>query len=122
MSKYLTEGDYMESKIIRVSQKRQITIPLKFFEKLNLSNEVECSLEDNAIVIRPLQRNQDEFSVEILRELVSKGYSGEELVQQFEIKRANIKQAVHNMLEEADKIADGSITSATLVDIFDSED
>ncbi len=122
MSKHLAERDYMKSKIIRVSKKRQITIPIEFFEKLNLSNEVECSLEDDAIVIRPLRYRQDEFSVEILKELVSKGYTGDELVKQFEMERTNIKQAVRNMLEEADKIANGSTTAATLKDIFDSED
>lgn len=32
----------MELKRIRVSDKRQITIPKSFFEKLNLGEEVEC--------------------------------------------------------------------------------
>jgi len=79
MSTPATEGDYMDSRVIRVSRKRQITIPLKFYEALSLGDQVECSLEGGEIVIRPLRRTDDEFSVEILKDLVSKGFSGDEL-------------------------------------------
>ncbi len=55
----------------------------------------------------PLHRGPSEFSVEILKDLVSQGYSGDELVKQFETQSENIKRAVTNMLEEADAIAAG---------------
>lgn len=121
MATGLLERGEMQSKIIRVSQKRQITIPLEFFQKLDISSEVECFLDNDAIIIRPLRRGGDEFSVDILKELVAKGLSGDELVRQFEIERTNIKRAARRMLEEVDKIADGTIPSATFDDIFDSE-
>jgi bifunctional DNA-binding transcriptional regulator/antitoxin component of YhaV-PrlF toxin-antitoxin module len=113
--------DIMDRKIISVSKKRQITIPLKFYKHLNLGSEVECSLEDGKIVIRPLHREPSEFSVEILQDLVSQGYSGNELVKQFEAQTKNIKKAVTNMLEEADAIAAGEKPAANFDDIFGSE-
>lgn len=116
------ERDIMDRKIISVSKKRQITIPLQFYKHLNLGSEVECSLEDGAIVIRPLHREPSEFSVEILKDLVSQGYSGDELVKQFEIQSKNIKKAITNMLEEADAIAAGEKKAANFDDIFGSED
>ncbi len=116
------ERDRKERKIINVSKKRQITIPLKFYQKLGLENEVECSLEDGAIVIRPVYRDTGEFSVEILKDLVSQGYSGDELVKQFEIQNKKIKNAVSNILEEADAIASGEKKAATFDDIFEAED
>ncbi len=116
------ERDRMERKIINVSKKRQITIPLKFYKKLGLENEVECSLEDGAIVIRPVYRGTSEFSVEILKDLVSQGYTGEELIKQFELQHNNIKTTVGNMLEEADAIASGDKKAAKYDDIFDAED
>ncbi len=116
------ERDIMERKIISVSKKRQITIPLKFYEHLKLGSEVECSLEDGKIVIQPLHREPSEFSVEILKDLVSQGYSGDELVKQFEIQSKNIKKAVTDMLEEADAIAAGEKKAANFDDIFCSED
>jgi len=111
-----------KSKIIRVSKKRQITIPLEYFEDLDLGAEVECSLENGSIVIRPLLRHvSDEFSVDILKELVAKGFSGDELIRQFKIEQANFRGAVRRMAEDVNQIAEGSIPSATFEDIFGSE-
>jgi bifunctional DNA-binding transcriptional regulator/antitoxin component of YhaV-PrlF toxin-antitoxin module len=108
--------------VIRVSRKRQITIPLKFYEALNLGDQVECSLGDGAIIIRPSRRTDDEFSVEILTDLVSKGLSGDELVREFEAERYRVKKAVDRLREEADRIADGVQPAARFDDFFDSED
>lgn len=116
------ERDRLERKIINVSKKRQITIPLKYYQKLGLENEVECSLEDGAIVIRPVYRDSGEFSVEILKDLVSQGYSGDELVKQFEMQNKKIKNAVSNMLQEADAIAAGDKKAAKFNDIFEVDD
>ncbi len=122
MSTLATERDYMDSRMIRVSRKRQITIPLKFYEALNFGDQVECSLGDGAIIIRPLRRTDDEFSVEILKDLVSKGFSGDEPVREFEAERYRVKKAVDRLREEADRIADGVQPAARFDDIFDSED
>lgn len=43
-----------EMKIIKVSDKRQITIPKEFFEKLGMGDEAVCELTDGGIIIRPL--------------------------------------------------------------------
>lgn len=115
------ESDIMDRKTISVSKKRQITIPLQFYKHLDLDNEVECSLEDGAIVIRPLHRGTAEFSVEILKDLIEQGYSDDELVKQFEIQSKNIKTAVTNILEEADAIVAGEKPAANLDDIFGSD-
>lgn len=117
-----TERGVMERKIINVSKKRQITIPLQFYEHLGLGSQVECSLENGAVVIRPLYKEPSDFSVEILKDLVSQGYSGDELVQRFAVESKNIKTAVAHMLEEANAIAAGDKPAANFNDVFDSED
>ena len=118
----IKEPDFADRKIISVSRKRQITIPLQFYNQLDLGSEVECLLEDGKIIIQPLLRESNGFSVEILRDLVSQGYSGDELVKQFETQSKNIKRAVTNILEEADAIAAGEKPAASFEEIFDSED
>ena len=115
----LTMGrEVMERKIISVSPKRQITIPLKYFEELNIDNEVECLLKGDSIIIRPLRGDSGEFAEEILKDLVSQGLSGEELIEEFKKKTKEIKGAISAILEEADKIATGELPSATMEDIF----
>jgi bifunctional DNA-binding transcriptional regulator/antitoxin component of YhaV-PrlF toxin-antitoxin module len=118
----ILERGITDRKIISVSRKRQITIPLQFYNQLDLGSEVECLLEDGKIIIQPLLRESNGFSVEILRDLVSQGYSGDELVKQFETQSKNIKWAVTNILEEADTIAAGEKPAASFEEIFDSED
>ncbi len=122
MNAHAKKHDPMDRKIISVSKKRQITIPLKYYRQLGLDHELECTLEDGAIVLRPLKREPSEFSTEILKDLIAQGYSGDELVRKFEEESENIKKAVDRMLEEADDIASGKKDGEKFHDLFDSED
>lgn len=108
----------IEKRIIHVSGKRQITIPLKYHQALGLADQVECSLENGALVIRPLAHNGHEFSVEILRDLVSQGFSGDELVNKFTEYSEQFKKAVQSMIKEADDIAAGHCHSAGMDEVF----
>ena len=111
----------MERKIISVTGKRQVTIPLKFYEKLRFGKEVECFLTDDAIILRPFSNSDDGFTMEILKDLVSQGYGGDELLAKFAEQRDNIKKAIGALIDEADEIADGRRKSATTKDIFGEE-
>jgi len=118
---YGLESPVMERKIINVTGKRQVTIPLKFYEKLRFGKEVECFLTDDVIVLRPFSNSDDGFTMEILKDLVSQGYGGDELLTKFAEQRDNIKKAIGALIEEADEIADGKRKSATTKDIFGEE-
>jgi bifunctional DNA-binding transcriptional regulator/antitoxin component of YhaV-PrlF toxin-antitoxin module len=116
-----TENTYTERKIINITGKRQVTIPLKFFEKLRFGKEIECFLTNDAIVLRPLSSSEDGFTMEILRDLVSQGYSGDELLEKFAVQRRGIREAVGILIDEADDIANGKINSSTTKDLFGEE-
>ncbi len=122
MISYL-ENNQRKRKIISVSKKRQITIPQKFFEVLDLGNEVECVLQEDSILIRPISVNMaDEYSDFILSELVEQGYGGQELIIKFKEKRKKIKSALENLLKEADDIAAGKKKGATMEEVFGQVD
>ena len=110
-----------ERKIINVTGKRQITIPLRFYEKLRLGKEVECFLVNDAIMIRSLASSDDSFAMEILKDVVSQGYSGDELLAKFAEQRAGIKKAIGVLIDEADEIAEGKRKGAATKDIFGEE-
>ena len=112
------ERSVMDRKIIRVTGKRQITIPQKFYEQLHFDKEVECVLADGAIVLRPLSTSDDGFTMEILKDLVSQGYSGDELITKFAEQRDSIRKAIGTLVDEADEIAEGKRKSATTEEIF----
>ena len=117
----VVERRNVDRKIISVSRKRQITIPLKFYEQANLGNEVECYVENGAVVIRPLPSDTGEFAEEILKDLVAQGFSGNELVRKFAEQRGNLKKAIGRARDEADEIASGKRKGASVTDVFGKE-
>ncbi len=98
------KGNFMDSKRISVSKKRQITIPQKFFDSLNIGEEVECIMTNSEIIIRPV-RQETEFAEEILKDLVAKGFQGEQLLDEFRKTRSQIRPAIKRMIDEAELVA-----------------
>ena len=118
---YGMENAIIERKIISVTGKRQVTIPLKYFERLRFGKEVECFLTNDAVVLRPLAASDDNFTMEILKDLISQGYSGDELLTKFAEQRDSVRKAINVLIEEADEIAAGKRKGATTKDIFGEE-
>lgn len=115
-------GGGMLKKRISVSQKRQITIPIEFFNSLGIEKEVECYLQNNAIVIRPVRENSGEFDEQILADLISQGLSGTELLERFKQMRRKVRPAVERLLGEARLAAAGKAQFSTYEDVFGTED
>ena len=122
MASQMKDRRLLGRKIIKVSSKRQITIPLQFYKELDLGSEIECLLEEGRIILQPLQRSPSEFSLEILKDLLAQGYAGDALLEQFEKQSQAIKKAASQMLEEADAMAAGKLPSASFDEVFGSED
>lgn len=94
----------ISTKQIRVSDKRQITIPKRFYERLGMEDSLICELRGNEIILRPAPIEED-FSAEILKEIVNEGYEGEELIAAFQERKSKIRPAVEALMAEADQVA-----------------
>ena len=113
----------MDRKIVSISSKRQITIPKKFFAALGFTDEAECVVRGNELVIRPARVSAGgEFAEHILAELIAEGLSGNELLTKFKAKQAKIRPAVEAMIKEAEEVAVGNDEYSTYDDIFGAED
>jgi len=112
----------MLKKRISVSRKRQITIPIEFYNKLGIEKEVECFLQNDAIIIRPVQERSGDFDEQILEDLISQGFSGNQLLEKFKEMRRQIRPAVECLLAEARLAADGQAPFSTYEDVFGAED
>jgi|UPI000550D89A bifunctional DNA-binding transcriptional regulator/antitoxin component of YhaV-PrlF toxin-antitoxin module len=95
----------MESRIIKVSSKKQITIPQVFYEKLGLGREVECILKGDELIIRRHDKANDDYSDLILQDLVNQGYAGDELVKEFRKMKARIRIAAQELIDDAVSLA-----------------
>ncbi len=106
---------------IKVSDKGQITIPIKFFLALNIGQEADCYLQDNAIVIRPSKSESGEFDEQILADLINQGFSGNELLDKFKEMRRKIRPAIERMLSEATDATLDNAAYASYSDVFGEE-
>ncbi len=111
----------MLKKRISVSQKRQITIPIEFYNSVGIDKEVECYVQNDTIVIRPVRESNGEFDEQILADLIGQGLSGQELLCKFKETRRHIRPAVERLLDEAQRAAQGEVPSNTYEDVFGSE-
>ncbi|MEA1959725.1 MAG: AbrB/MazE/SpoVT family DNA-binding domain-containing protein [Bacillota bacterium] len=112
----------MLKKRISVSQKRQITIPIEFYNSVGIDKEVECYVQKDSIIIRPIRESDGEFDEQILADLIGQGLSGQELLSKFKKTRRQIRPAVERLLDEAERAAQGEATSNTYEDVFGSEE
>ena len=116
-------GSIMERKTIRISEKRQLTIPQKFFEILGFSTEAECILRGNEIVLRPVREaSGGEFAEQILADLIAQGLSGDQLLAEFKKTQKKVRPAVEAMMSQAEQAAHGEGESYSYEDIFGTED
>ncbi len=94
-----------EKKRIRISTKRQITIPSKYFNALGLSDELECIYAKDMLILTPVKDRGLSFAEEIIADLIEQGYSGPELLVEFKRISHQIRPAIEKMITEADQLA-----------------
>ena len=113
----------MDVKKVSISEKRQITIPQKFYTMLGFQREAECIIRGNELVLRPVkEQSGGEFAEQILADLLAQGYSGDELLYKFKETQRKIRPAVESILADAAKVASDAIEYATYDEIFGTED
>lgn len=112
-----------EQKHVKITSKRQFTIPQKYYKELGFGKDALCILGDGFLIIRPAtQVSSGEFSEQILAELISEGYTGQTLLDEFKKRQAKVRTGVEAMLEEAKAVAQGAAKYSTYDDIFGPED
>jgi bifunctional DNA-binding transcriptional regulator/antitoxin component of YhaV-PrlF toxin-antitoxin module len=107
-------------KRISVSKKRQISIPKEFHDLLNIGEEITLELHGNHLVLKPIHESFEDFSEDILSDLIAEGYNGPELIMEFRNRKGQIGNAVESLISET--ISKGKKT--TIDDLFgdDSEE
>ncbi|WP_026092560.1 AbrB/MazE/SpoVT family DNA-binding domain-containing protein [Calidifontibacillus oryziterrae] len=102
---------------VKVSKQRQINIPKDFYDALRLTDEALIEFNGKEIIIRPAKYEVVDFSEDILKDLVRKGYTGEELISEFSRIKSEIPKAIDRMKEEA---MQNPLIAESLGDFLDS--
>lgn len=92
---------WAERKRVSISSQRQVTIPTRFYKSLGFTDEAECLVRGQELVLRPVKREQRRSPEEILSELIAEGLSGNDLMEEFRRRNAQASPV-------SEKIADGT--------------
>lgn len=68
---------------VRISSKRQITIPAKAYRDMGFAEYALLEETPEGLLIKPLPVQDEDLSLDILRQLIDEGYEGEDLVERF---------------------------------------
>ena len=113
----------MKTKKISVSEKRQITIPKEFFDALNIGKEIECSIANNCIIIKPVvDTSLDEFSEYILKDIINDGISNENILNEFKNRKEKLKKAAKTYNDDIDEKIKNQDELLCAEDVFDEGD
>ena len=93
-------------KRIKISNKNQITIPSVFMNLLGFKDKADCYVQDGCLIVKPtVPIQEDIFAEEILADLITQGYSGENLLVEFKKIKANIPTAISSFIKESEENA-----------------
>jgi len=93
-----------ESKKVKLSKQRQITIPKPYFDNLQLQDEVTIELVDGGLLIKPVHKLPDDFAEQLLESLVTKGLNGQELLEKFKEASNNVSWTAFGAVKKDDSI------------------
>lgn len=101
-----------EPQTIKISSKRQITIPAKIYEEAGFGEYALCTWTDKGLFLQPLEVEDEDLTVDILRYLIEQGCEGEDLITQYQAMKKKIVP-IAKKLEEAERdIAEGRVGPA----------
>lgn len=90
-----------KTKKVAVSSKRQIAIPKEFFDAIGIEKEIIMELNDGVIQIKPVRTHTDDFSEEILADVLEEGFTGNDILKEFQRRKNMIRPAISQMVKEA---------------------
>lgn len=93
-------------KRVAISTKRQVCIPKEFYDALDLDNELIMELYGNQIAIKRPHGDFDDFSNEILKDVIHEGFKGEDIIREFECRKERIRPALRSLIAEAKETAE----------------
>ena len=97
---------------IKISSKRQITSPAKAYEEAGFKDYALCTWTDKGLFLQPLDVEDEDVTVDILRYLIEEGYEGEDLIAQYQALKTKVV-SIKDKLDEAERdIAEGRVGSA----------
>lgn len=96
---------------VKISSKRQITIPAKIYEGAGFKDYALCTWTDKGMFLQPLDVDDEDVTVDILRYLIKEGYEDEDLIAQYQEMKKKIIPLKDRLDRAEQDIAEGRVGS-----------
>lgn len=105
----LTDREVKESRQIKSTSKRQITIPKSFFQILAIQDRAtfEAQVIGDGVFLRPIKEVplciRDQDREKIIRQVISDGYNGEDLVNELNHRLKEYDDFLYSRVQEFER-------------------
>jgi len=92
-----------EYRDIKITSKRQFTIPKSFFDALNIEDEMEAYLLEDGIFLKPIHKTEtiyDKDIREIIRKTMDEGLEKEEFIKELTSRISQYDRFIANRIQE----------------------
>lgn len=98
-----------ESRLGKITSKRQLTIPKDFYEKLELSHDVEIIMEKNSLIVKPFVKRNDlpnDYSDLVLETVLKEGFTDSaQILSEFRARMSLLPQAARSLVADTITLA-----------------
>jgi bifunctional DNA-binding transcriptional regulator/antitoxin component of YhaV-PrlF toxin-antitoxin module len=130
MDNLKTHGDVQEYRDIKITSKRQLTIPKSFFDHLGMEESVQAFLLNDGIFLKPVHKKESIYKNDIrsiIQNVIKDGYQEDEMVEEIAYRIAEYNRVLSERVQEflndldVDSVSDERDVDFNGLDIFFDE-
>ena len=72
-----------EPQRVKISSKRQVTIPARWYREMGFDEYALATWTEDGLLLQPISVDDEDVTVDILRQLIAEGYKGDELIDEY---------------------------------------
>ena len=72
-----------EPQRVKISSKRQVTIPARWYREMGFDEYALAIWTEDGLLLQPISVDDEDVTVDILRQLIAEGYEGDELIDEY---------------------------------------
>lgn len=101
-----------EPQQVKISSKRQITIPAQWYREMGFEEYALCTWTEEGLLLQPLNVDDEDLTISVLRHLISQGYEGDELLEEYQATKRKIISVKRRYRRAEDDVENGRTAPA----------
>lgn len=104
-----------EPQRVKISSKRQVTIPARWYREMGFDEYALATWTEDGLLLQPISVDDEDVTVDILRQLIAEGYKGDELIDEYCKVKSKIISVKSLIAEAEEDMAAGHACPASVI-------